>query len=118
MLAEMTTESNMVTGVYSTRCIRAAEKHSDFVVGFVANGTLADSVGYGQDFLVFTTGVNRVIRGDTLGQQYQTPEEAVTRGSDVIIVGRGIYGEADPLEAAKLYKKDGWIAYEKRLGSS
>jgi orotidine-5'-phosphate decarboxylase len=53
-----------------------------------------------------------------LGQQYKTPEEAVARGSDVIIVGREIYGEADPLEAAKLYKKEGWIAYEKRIGSS
>lgn len=55
--------------------------------------------------------------GDVLGQQYTTPEEVVcNKGSDVIIVGRGILGAPDRLKAAKLYRKSGWEAYAKRLG--
>jgi hypothetical protein len=62
MLAAMSTKENMATGVYSTRCVQVAGKHHDFVLGFVANRILADSVGCGQDFLLFTTGVNRATR--------------------------------------------------------
>lgn len=55
--------------------------------------------------------------GDVLGQQYTTPEEVVcNKGSDVIIVGRGILGAPDRLKAAESYRKSGWEAYAKRLG--
>lgn len=55
--------------------------------------------------------------GDVLGQQYATPEEVLhNKGSDVIIVGRGILGAPDRLKAAESYRKSGWEAYAKRLG--
>lgn len=55
--------------------------------------------------------------GDVLGQQYTTPEEVLyNKGSDVIIVGRGILGAPDRLKAAESYRNSGWEAYVKRLG--
>jgi orotidine-5'-phosphate decarboxylase len=116
MLAEMSTKGTLATGTYTDRCVEVAKKHPEFVVGFVANGALPAAMEGGNDFLIFTTGVNRAVKGDALGQQYQTPEGAIGRGSDIIIVGRGIYGQDDPVAAAKVYQEEGWKAYERRVG--
>ena len=53
--------------------------------------------------------------GDQLGQQYNTPEKAVTqKGADVIIVGRGIVTADNPKAKAKEYKEAGWTALMRR----
>jgi orotidine-5'-phosphate decarboxylase len=49
---------------------------------------------------------------DNLGQQYMSLEEAIEGGADGVIVGRGIYGAADPLSAAKMYREKGWQTVE------
>jgi uridine monophosphate synthetase len=50
--------------------------------------------------------------GDSLGQQYETPYDAITRrGSDIIIVGRGITQAPEPAYAAKQYQEAGYAAY-------
>ncbi|KAL5003421.1 Orotidine 5'-phosphate decarboxylase [Aspergillus recurvatus] len=120
ILAEMTSKGSLATGEYTARSVEYARKYKGFVMGFVSTRALSEVLPEqkeeGEDFVVFTTGVNLSDKGDKLGQQYQTPGSAVGRGADFIIAGRGIYKAEDPVEAVRRYREEGWKAYEKRVG--
>ncbi|KAK6519158.1 orotidine 5'-phosphate decarboxylase [Arthrobotrys megalospora] len=114
LLAEMTTKGSMAVGGYTESCVNIARKYPDAVIGFVAMRALTEvlpATSSEEDFVVFTTGVNRLAKEDKLGQQYQTPKDAITRGSDFVIAGRGIYAAEDPVESAKAYQREAWEAY-------
>lgn len=120
ILAEMTSKGSLATGNYTKRCVELARTHSATMIGFVAVKSLSNvdtdvRPSEQEDFIVFTTGVNRASKGDKLGQQYQTPADAVAGGADFIIAGRGIYAVEDPVGSAKLYQKEGWEAYLRRV---
>lgn len=121
ILAEMTSKGSLAKGAYTAASVDYARQHRKFVLGFVATRALSEVEGTtetasaGEDFIVFTTGVNLESKGDVLGQQYNTPSSAVAGGADFIICGRGIYAAADPVETARRYKEAGWNAYLKRV---
>jgi orotidine-5'-phosphate decarboxylase len=73
-----------------------------------------------EDFLILTPGVGMSASGDSLGQQYRHPREVILEsGCDVIIVGRGIYKEKGrEAEVAESYRKEGWAAYQTRIGAA
>ena len=84
-----------------------------FVFGYVGQSRLSDRA----DIIQFTPGVNLSSSGDSLGQQYVSPEEAVMkRGADVVIVGRGITEAENVAEAAEKYRLAAWNAYQERCG--
>lgn len=124
ILAEMTSKGSLATGSYTAASVDYARKYKGFVMGFVSTRALneiqseATSASEDEDFVVFTTGVNLASKGDSLGQQYQTPQSAIGRGADFIIAGRGIYAAPDPVEAAQRYQKEGWEAYMARVGGN
>lgn len=114
LLAEMTSKGSLATDKYTARCTSLVSKYPGSVIGFVATGSLTAPATGANDFVVFTTGIHISESRDQLGQQYQLPADAISKGSDFIIVGRGIYGSGDPVGAAERYRKEGWAAYVRR----
>ncbi|KAI9781716.1 MAG: orotidine 5'-phosphate decarboxylase [Candelina submexicana] len=122
LLAEMSSEGNLLTGAYTERCVEIAREHKDFVIGFIAQHGLNSKPD--DSFITFTPGVSLPPvsgierKGDGLGQQYNTPRKVIREeGGDVIIVGRGIIDATDKAAEAERYRKEAWAAYEKRIGA-
>lgn len=131
LLAEMSSEGNLLTGSYTRRCVEMAREHRDFVIGFVAQHNLNEEPK--DNFLTLTPGVSLPPSpggrgkedgededermGDGLGQRYNSPRRIVyEQGADVVIVGRGIIGADDPAAEAERYRIEAWRAYEERVG--
>ncbi|XP_075965731.1 uridine 5'-monophosphate synthase [Anarhichas minor] len=115
LIAQMSSQGSLATGEYIQAVLAMAEEQSDFVIGFICGSKITKK----PEFIHMTPGVQMQAGGDGLGQQYTTPEEVLyNKGSDVIIVGRGILEAPDRLKAAESYRKSGWEAYTKRLGQS
>ncbi len=123
LLAQMSSEGNLLTETYTEQCVQLARRHRDFVIGFVAQQSLNSAAD--DNFVTFTPGVSlpptgsaedAKLRGDGLGQQYNSPRHVVLdQGCDVIIVGRGIIGAKDRPKEAERYRQEAWRAYEDRL---
>ncbi|KAM9851411.1 uridine 5'-monophosphate synthase [Aulostomus maculatus] len=115
LIAQMSSQGSLATGAYTKTVVKMAEDEMDFVIGFICGSKISTR----PEFIHMTPGVQMQAGGDVLGQQYTTPEEVIySRGSDVIIVGRGILKAPDRLKAAEAYRMSGWKAYTKRLGES
>ncbi|KAI2660535.1 Uridine 5'-monophosphate synthase [Labeo rohita] len=94
-------------------CLLIAQMSSQ---GSLATGDYTQAV---PSLVHMTPGVQMQTGGDGLGQQYSSPEDVIcTKGSDIIIVGRGILASSDRLRAAEEYKTAGWEAYLKKLSQT
>jgi uridine monophosphate synthetase len=119
LLAQMSSEDNLITPEYTYKCLQMARQHPDFVLGFISQQSINSDPN--DNFLTLTPGVQlpgqgSASTGDGLGQQYRTPKDVVTRdGADIIIVGRGILDSNDRTEEAERYRKEAWAAYEARV---
>lgn len=112
LLAQMSSEGNLAKGAYTKEAAKLACEHEDFVAGLICREKLVDSKG----LIHMTPGVQIESEKDNLGQVYLTPERVIEElKSDVIIVGRGIYGSRDIVSAAKKYRNRGWGSYLKLL---
>ncbi len=121
LLARMSSKGNYITDGYTRRVIEAGRAHPQWVAGYIGHGDNVDDLARFREKLpkgqlLLMPGVQLRTGKDVLGQQYMSLEEAVRGGADGVIVGRGIYGAADPLSAAKLYREKGWEAVEARRG--
>jgi uridine monophosphate synthetase len=118
LLAQMSSENNLLTPEYTNSCVQIARQQSDFVLGFIAQESL--NTRGDDNFLTFTPGVKLLDEGESAGdgqgQQYRTPKDVVAEdGVDLIIVGRGILNAEHRIVAAERYRKEAWDAYESRI---
>lgn len=114
MLAELSSKGSLAHGEYTRETVEIAKAHPEFVFGFIAQNRMEEDVN--EDLLVLTPGVGLDDKGDAMGQQYRTVQEVVAGGSDVIIVGRGLFGKGrDPVVEGKRYRDAGWKAYLDRV---
>ena len=112
LLAEMSSKGNLATNEYTKTTVKYAEENNDFVIGFISRRKLSSD----PTLINMTPGVNLDVKGDAIGQQYLTPNKVIgENGSDIIIVGRGIYRAENQAEAAKKYRDAAWSAYKDAL---
>ncbi len=108
LIAELSSKNNLIDEDYTKQTVELAKCYPEFVVGFICQNRLTED----PNFLHMTPGIQKQNKGDALGQQYNTPEHAILeRGTDIIIVGRGIFEAPHTGKAAEEYKQIGWAAY-------
>ena len=111
LLASMSSAGNLFSKAYLGQTLTIAERFPETVMGFVAQERVSPDPGW----IHFTPGIQFIGKGDSLGQRYITPDEAILRRkTDVIIVGRGILQSGDPQQEAKKYRAAGWKALATR----
>ncbi|KAH7321209.1 orotidine 5'-monophosphate decarboxylase [Stachybotrys elegans] len=127
ILAQMSSEGNFMNQEYTQACVEAARENKDFVMGFVSQESLNSDPS--DLFIHMTPGCQLppeddmddmdekvVLKGDGKGQQYNTPQNIIgAKGSDIVIVGRGIIKAGDPESEAERYRSEAWKAYIERL---
>ena len=106
LIANMSNNNNLFNETYKEKSIEMANNNKDDVVGFICQNKIST-----HDFLYFIPGVNRHISKDNNDQKYISPETAMKRGADVVIVGSGITSRPDMLNETIIYKKICWDLY-------
>ncbi|EGG17010.1 bifunctional UMP-synthetase [Cavenderia fasciculata] len=113
ILAQMSSKGSLCVGEYTNQMIEMGKQNADAVLGFICQEKLE---AMGDNFVLMTPGIQFNSKGDNMGQQYNTPDYVIKeKGTDVIIVGRGIYQSNDPKSEAIKYRQQSWSAYESRL---
>ena len=111
LIAELSCKGNLIDATYTNNVINMMQENKDIVIGVIGQ-----KCSIGDQFIKATPGVHMELSGDSLGQQYNTPEVAIENGADFIIVGRGIYHAKDRKEASRRYQQAGWETYQKFVG--
>jgi orotidine-5'-phosphate decarboxylase len=107
LIGELSSKGQLLGKSSAEAAFNSANENADFVVGFISQNRITND----PRFLHFTPGVSSSWKGDSLGQQYRTPTEAIRSGADVIICGRSIFSCENPGEEAQRVGKEAYEAF-------
>lgn len=93
---QLSTVDNLIDTKYSWTVKNMAYQFQN-IIGFITQEHVMDGL------LNFSPGVNISNNGDNQGQRYNTPETMIKKGTNVFIVGRGIYESNDPVKTCIEY---------------
>lgn len=111
LIAQMSSKGNLADPAYCGATVAMAEQNDDFVIGLIAQ----EKVSAQPHMIHMTPGVSLENKGDTLGQQYNTPHAVLAeRNSDVIIVGRAIIGAKNPRSEAQRFRESALQAFDQK----
>lgn len=94
---QLSTADNLIDARYSWLVKKMAYKFNN-IIGFISQEQVIPNL------LTFSPGVNISNIKDTQGQRYNTPETMINKGTDIFIVGRGIYESPDPIQTCIEYR--------------
>lgn len=119
-LARMSAKGNLISENYTRQVLDIGKRRQDCVAGYIGHGANIDDIQrfkakIPQNQLLLMPGVNLDAKGDGLGQQYLSVEDAIAGGADAIIVGRGIVASDDPAAQAKRYREAAWNAFKEKI---
>jgi len=86
----MSTKDNLMTKEYREKALEVASNNTPYVSGIVSQQNLSN------ELLTFTPGISVKNNEDGKGQSYNTPDKAMEKGSDFLIIGRSIYESENP----------------------
>ena len=106
LVAQMSNKGNLFSKDYTNQVIEIGKRFTS-VCGFISQEKIA-----GDEFLYLTPGIGIAKEGDSLDQQYKSPQQAlIVDGVDIIIVGRNITQSKSVVKSTLLYKELGWSSY-------
>lgn len=118
VLAQMTPNGTLAEGEYTKKSVEMCKKYKDCIMGFIASSQPSEIIKLrklaGNGYMYFSPGVKLQKGLDRKGQRYSTPADVIAAGTDIIIVGRGIYQAVDPVAEALKFQEAGWKALQRR----
>lgn len=108
LLAEMSSEGNLLGQKTVEFSYQLANGHSDFVAGFICQSRITTD----PTLVHLTPGVSLSGgSGDSLGQHYKSPRDAILNGADIVIVGRNVTSSSDPVGTIKTIVDESFSTY-------
>ena len=100
IVSQMSNSNNIIDANYTQKCYDIAKKFPDNVLGFISQTKFVED----NSFMFLTPGIHLNSKSKK-DQNYKTPSEAFRAGSDIIIVGSGLYESKNLEEDIIAYKK-------------
>ena len=109
LVAQMSNAGNLLDEEYMKKTIKMADKYRNDIIGFICQRKIGSC-----DFLHLIPGISLDENNDGADQRYTTPQDAMNRGGDILIVGRGIMSKENVVEECEKYREIGWDCYKKK----